>query len=113
MRVDVFSKINAILRPSSALTLLVCALFVRSCSARSMSETNSSLVKSISLRKLRPIEVHDLSFEGAEVDYAGSRRMGQVMQRGPPRPRPNSSPAMVTTSMPCLRNMVLVATFRS
>ena len=44
---------------------------------------------------------------------AGSRSIGQVMQRGPPRPRPSSLPTMVTTSMPCLRSMVLVATLRS
>src|SRR5215217_7755321 len=29
--------------------------------------------------------------------------MGQDMQRGPPRPRPSSSPATVTTSMPAWR----------
>ena len=45
--------------------------------------------------------------------HAGSRWIGQVMQRGPPRPRPSSLPPMSTTSMPCLRSMVLVATLRS
>jgi hypothetical protein len=44
---------------------------------------------------------------------AASRSIGQVMQRGPPRPRPSSLPAIVTTSMPCLRSMVLVGTLRS
>ena len=34
---------------------------------------------------------------------AGSRRIGQDMQRGPPRPRPSSKPAMVMTSMPLRR----------
>ena len=45
--------------------------------------------------------------------HAGSRSIGQVMQRGPPRPRPSSLPPMSMTSMPCLRSMVLVATLRS
>ena len=44
---------------------------------------------------------------------AGSRSIGHVMQRGPPRPRPSSPPATVTTSMPCLRSIVFVATLRS
>ncbi len=48
-----------------------------------------------------------------ECRQAGSRSIGQVMQRGPPRPRPSSSPGMVTTSMPCLSSIVLVATLRS
>ena len=33
----------------------------------------------------------------------GSRSIGQVMQRGPPRPRPSSLPRMVTTSIPFWR----------
>ena len=45
--------------------------------------------------------------------HAGSLSIGQVMHRGPPRPRPSSLPAMLTTSMPCLRSMVFVATLRS
>jgi hypothetical protein len=32
-----------------------------------------------------------------------SRSIGQLMQRGPPRPRPSSLPAMVITSMPLSR----------
>ena len=56
----------------------------------------------------------DLLEQAASVQvHAGSLSIGQVMQRGPPRPRPSSLPAMVTTSMPCLRSMVLVATLRS
>jgi hypothetical protein len=38
---------------------------------------------------------------------------GQVMQRGPPRTRLSSLPAIVTTSMPCLRGIVFVGTLRS
>ena len=44
---------------------------------------------------------------------AGSRMIGQLMQRGPPRPRPSSKPAMVITSTPSRRSAVLVATLRS
>ncbi len=43
----------------------------------------------------------------------GSRTIGQDMQRGPPRPRPSSEPAMVMTSMPSWRRRVLVSTLRS
>ena len=42
-----------------------------------------------------------------------SRSIGQDMQRGPPRPRPSSDPAMVTISMPCLRRNVLDVMLRS
>ena len=42
-----------------------------------------------------------------------SRTIGQDMQRGPPRPRPSSKPAIVITSMPLCRRSVLVATLRS
>ena len=34
---------------------------------------------------------------------AASRSIGQVMQRGPPRPRPSSLPATATTSIPLRR----------
>ena len=54
-------------------------------------------VKSTSLRKLR---LRRLKAMAAQIP---SRSMGQVMQRGPPRPRPSSLPWMVTTSMPFLR----------
>ena len=37
-----------------------------------------------------------------------SRMIGQVMQCPPPRPRPSSAPAIVMTSIPCLRSSVLV-----
>ena len=43
----------------------------------------------------------------------GSRMRGQLMQRGPPRPRPSSLPEIVMTSMPALRSFVLVSTLRS
>ena len=56
----------------------------------------------------------DLLEQVASVQvHAGSLSIGQVMQRGPPRPRPSSLPTMVTTSMPYLRSIVLVATLRS
>ena len=42
-----------------------------------------------------------------------SRSIGQDMQRGPPRPRPSSEPAIVMTSMPSRRSRVLVSTLRS
>src|SRR3546814_1307191 len=32
-----------------------------------------------------------------------ARSIGQVMQRGPPRPRPSSLPSTLITSTPCLR----------
>ena len=35
--------------------------------------------------------------------YTASLSTGQLMQRGPPRPRPSSLPRMVMTSMPFLR----------
>lgn len=38
---------------------------------------------------------------------------GQLIQRGPPRPRPSSLPGIVITSIPRLRRKVLVVTFRS
>ena len=40
--------------------------------------------------------------------YTGSRRIGQVMQRLPPRPRPSSPAGMVMTSTPALRSSVFV-----
>ncbi len=43
----------------------------------------------------------------------GSRSRGQLMHRGPPRPRPSSLPRMVMTSMPCLRRWLLVVVLRS
>ena len=43
----------------------------------------------------------------------GSRRIGQLMQRAPPRPRPSSSPDSVMTSMPLRLSIVLVSTLRS
>ena len=64
------------------------------------------------LRVLRPA-VGDAGALVVRGSQAGSRSFGQVMQRGPPRPRPSSLPAMVTTSMPCSRSMVLVAALRS
>ena len=45
--------------------------------------------------------------------HTGSRSIGQLMQRGPPRPRPSSLPGMVITSMPRLRRKVLVVALRS
>jgi hypothetical protein len=45
--------------------------------------------------------------------YIGSRATGQDMQRGPPRPVPNSDPAMVSTSIPASCRRVLVCTLRS
>ena len=45
--------------------------------------------------------------------HTASRSRGQLMQRGPPRPRPSSLPAMVMTSIPALRSLVLVSTLRS
>ena len=39
--------------------------------------------------------------------------MGHVMQRGPPLPRPSSLLGTVMTSIPALRSIVLVVTFRS
>ena len=44
---------------------------------------------------------------------SASRSIGQDMQRGPPRPRPSSDPAMVITSMSSWRRRVFVSTFRS
>ena len=44
---------------------------------------------------------------------AGSRSRGQLMQRGPPRPRPSSKPGMVRTSTPSSRRRWLVSTLRS
>lgn len=38
---------------------------------------------------------------------------GQLIQRGPPRPRPSSLPGIVITSMPRLRRKVFVVTLRS
>ena len=76
--------------------------------------------RTCSLSRSRCVEV-----VGAEVGDAeevlhggpsvqtGSRMRGQLMQRGPPRPRPSSLPAMVMTSMPALRSFVLVSTLRS
>jgi hypothetical protein len=63
-------------------------------------------------QQVSSLQVHDcylLGFRG----QAGSRCTGQVMHRGPPRPRPSSLPPMSTTSMPCLRSMVLVGILRS
>ena len=41
---------------------------------------------------------------------SGAREIGQLMQRGPPRPEPSSEPAILTTSMPASssRSLVLV-----
>ncbi len=44
---------------------------------------------------------------------AASRSIGQLMQRGPPRPRPSSPPGTSSTSMPWRRRKVLVVTLRS
>src|SRR5581483_9503846 len=46
-------------------------------------------------------------------DAIPSRSMGQLMQRGPPRPRPSSLPAIVMTSIPPRRSFVFVSTLRS
>src|SRR5690606_8448850 len=43
----------------------------------------------------------------------GSRSIGQVMQCGPPRPRPSSPPLMVSTSTPLARRWALLVMFRS
>ena len=42
----------------------------------------------------------------------GSRSIGQLMHRGPPRPDPNSEPGMVSTSMPAASRRRLVSTLR-
>ena len=57
----------------------------------------------------RPGQVGDLVGER----HAGPRSTGQLMHRGPPRPRPSSPPGMSSTSMPCPRRNVLVVTLRS
>ena len=44
---------------------------------------------------------------------SGSRRVGQLMQCGPPRPRPTSEPGMVRTSMPWEVRYSFVLTLRS
>ena len=46
-------------------------------------------------------------------EATGSRSRGQLMQRGPPRPRPSSKPGMVRTSTPSSRRRWLVSTLRS
>ena len=57
----------------------------------------------------------DRSFMCRSFDLVqiASRSSGQLMQRGPPRPRPSSLPVIVMTSMPALRSLVLVSTLRS
>ena len=42
----------------------------------------------------------------------GSRSIGQLMHRGPPRPDPNSEPGMVSTSTPAASRRRLVSTLR-
>ena len=44
---------------------------------------------------------------------SGSRVIGQLMQRGPPRPEPSSEPAIRTTSMPASSRRSLVSSLRS
>ena len=44
---------------------------------------------------------------------SGSRRTGQDMQRGPPRPVPSSEPAIRTTSTPASSSRPLVTVLRS
>ena len=45
--------------------------------------------------------------------YCGSRWIGQLMHRGPPRPRPSSPPGISSTSMPFARRSVFVDSLRS
>ena len=44
---------------------------------------------------------------------AGSRMVGQVMQRLPPRPRPSSAPGTSSTSIPAARKSAFVSSLRS
>ena len=44
---------------------------------------------------------------------SGSRRTGQLMHRGPPRPEPSWSPGISSTSMPASRSAALVPVLRS
>ena len=46
-------------------------------------------------------------------DDTSSRTIGQVMQRGPPRPRPSSDPTTGITSMPFSARKLLVVVLRS
>jgi hypothetical protein len=106
VRVDAFSKMRAMDRPASLW--------------RSVPELHGQIDQREELR-LGQVDLFEQappvqSGQGRGVGdggHAGSRSMGQVMQRGPPRPRPSSLPATVTTSIPCLASMVLVATLRS
>ena len=50
---------------------------------------------------------------GSARATAGSRSIGQLMHRGPPRPRPSSPPGISSTSIPCARRWVLVVSLRS
>ena len=50
---------------------------------------------------------------GGDGGHSSSLSIGQDMQRGPPRPRPSSKPAIVMTSIPSRRSSVLVSTLRS
>ena len=55
VRVEVFSKISAMLRPRSRWISVAAFLAALSSAASATSERNSSAVKSSSLRKLRPV----------------------------------------------------------
>ena len=61
----------------------------------------------------RPGQVLDLVRRLDVDDHTGSRWIGQLMHRGPPRPRPSSPPGTSSTSIPCRRRNVLVVTLRS
>ena len=62
---------------------------------------------------VRPTTRATNGWQADRAHDAASRSMGQDMQRGPPRPRPSSPPAIVTISMPLRRRNVLVVAFRS
>ena len=105
VRVEVFSKISAMFFRLSCGCSEPAYFATLSSAARSSRNLHSLGVKSTSLTKLRLRRLKAIS-DPLALD-------GQVMQRGPPRPRPSSLPRMVTTSMPFLRRKVLVVTLRS
>lgn len=49
----------------------------------------------------------------SRAGYKASRATGHDMQRGPPRPVPNSAAAIGSTSMPASRRRALVSVLRS
>ena len=117
VRVEVFSKISAMFLPRIRGTS-VPAYFARLRSrARSSRNCSSSvgeveLLEEVRLRRLNGIGVSSHWKDDERQDTA-SRSIGQLMHRGPPRPRPSSDPVMVTISIPLRRRNVLVVVFRS